>query len=302
MSTDPHKTRQEVEDVLGCCIADAAFESVQVIETQTLDDWQLDTIMFERDGETIPALFLHPTNPTAPVPAVLYCHAHGNKWDFGMAELVEGRGSLQGPYGKALQALGIASLCIEMPAFGARQEPTESARAKKHLWNGTTLFGQMLEELAAGTSFLSDQPQIDATHIGALGFSMGSTHAWWMAALDERVKASAALCSFADLACLTQTPAHDGHGIYMTVPRLLQNHSTGQIAGLAAPRALMIGVGLQDWSTPEGSFEVARAQLEAAYQDAPDALHFHVEPDLSHEESPAMRQATLEFLETHLCH
>lgn len=189
-----------------------------------------------------------------------------------------------------------------MPAFGARQERTESERAKKHLWNGTTLFGQMLEELAAGISFLADHADINETCIGALGFSMGSTHAWWMAALNERVKATVALCSFADLGCLTQTPDHDGHGIYMTVPCLLNHFSTGQIAGLAAPRALMIGVGLQDWSTPERCFEKARKELDAAYSDTPEALHFHIEPDMGHVETPAMRQASLDFLEAHLCH
>ncbi len=302
MATHPQKTRQEVEDLLGCRIADAAFDEACVVATQERDDWQLDRLAFGRRSETIPAYFLHPANPEAPVPAVLYCHAHGNRWDFGMAELMEGRGSLQGAYGPALQTLGVASLCIEMPAFGARQDTKESARAKKHLWNGTTLFGQMLEELAAGIRWLTSHPHVAGDRVGALGFSMGSTHAWWLAALDERLKAAIALCSFADLACLTQTPAHDGHGIYMTVPGLLKTHSTGQIAGLAAPRALMLGIGLQDWSTPQNCFDTARADLELAYATAPDQLHLHVEPDLGHAESPAMRDASLAFLETQLCH
>lgn len=302
----PPKTRQEViqelENLLGSRLKEAAFAPPRLIDRQDQQGWHLDTLHFDSaDGETVPALFLHPIDPQKPVPAVLYCHAHGNRFDSGMAELVEGRGSLQGAYGPALQALGIASLCLEMPAFGNRQNRTESERAKKHLWNGTTLFGQMLEELTAGISFLADHADIDETRIGALGFSMGSTHAWWMAALDERVRASVALCSFADLDCLTEKPAHDGHGIYMTVPSLLKTFSTGQIAGLAAPRALMIGVGLQDWSTPEPCFEKARAELEVAYKDASNTLHFHIEPDLGHEESPAMRQASLDFLEAHLC-
>lgn len=301
------KTRQEViqglETLLGSRLKEARFAPPRLVERRAHEGWHLDTLSFEgAEGETIPALFLHPRDPETPVPAVLYCHAHGNRFDFGMAELMESRGSLQGAYGPALQALGIASLCLEMPAFGARQNRSESERAKKHLWNGTTLFGQMLEELAAGISFLADHADVDETRIGALGFSMGSTHAWWMAALDKRVKASVALCSFADLDCLTKTPAHDGHGIYMTVPGLLKTFSTGQIAGLAAPRALMIGVGLQDWSTPEPCFTKARAELETAYSDAPEALHFHIEPDMGHVETPAMRQASLDFLEAHLCH
>ncbi|MEQ8657119.1 MAG: hypothetical protein RIC24_07405 [Hyphomicrobiales bacterium] len=301
------KTRQEViqelENRIGSRLNEAVFAPPRLIDRRAYEGWHLDTLHFEgAEQETIPALFLHPADPDTPVPAVLYCHAHGNRFEFGMAELMEGRGSLQGPYGPALQALGIASLCLEMPAFGARQHRSESERAKKHLWNGTTLFGQMLEELAAGISFLANHADIDDAQIGALGFSMGSTHAWWMAALDERVKASVALCSFADLACLTQKPAHDGHGIYMTVPSLLKHFSTGQIAGLAAPRALMIGVGLKDWSTPEHCFEKARAELDAAYCDTPEALHFHIEPDMGHVETPAMRQASLDFLEAHLCH
>jgi dienelactone hydrolase len=308
MATTPRKARQEVEDLLGCSIAKAVFDEPRLTASQKRDDWQLDTLAFSgADGEPIPALFLHPADPEIQVPAVLYCHAHGNTWDFGMAELIQGRGSLQGPYGPALQRLGVASLCLEMPAFGARQEPTESARAKKHLWNGTTLFGQMLHELACGIGWLHQNPQITGERIAALGFSMGSTHAWWLAALDDRLKAAVALCSFADLATLTQTPASGGlghirHGIYMTVPGLLKNHTTGQIAGLAAPRALMLGIGLQDWSTPQNCFEKARADLELAYATAPNQLHFHVEPDLGHAESPAMRNASLAFLETQLCH
>lgn len=301
------KTRQEViqelENLLGSSLGEAAFPEPRLVDRRSHEGWHLDTLHFEgTEDETIPALFLHPTDPDTPVPAVLYCHAHGNRFEFGMAELMEGRGSLQGAYGPALQALGIASLCLEMPAFGNRQSRTESERAKKHLWNGTTLFGQMLEELSAGIGFLADHADINETRIGALGFSMGSTHTWWMAALDERVKASVALCSFADLECLTETSAHDGHGIYMTVPSLLKTFSTGQIASLAASRALMIGVGLQDWSTPKPCFEKARKELDAAYSDAREALHFHIEPDMGHVETPAMRQASLDFLEAHLCH
>lgn len=300
------KTRQEViqdlENLLGSHLNEATFAPPRLVERQDHHGWHLDTLYFDRaDGETVPALFLHPIDPQKPVPATLYCHAHGNRFDFGMAELMEGRGSLQGPYGPALAKRGIASLCLEMPAFGNRQDRSESERAKKHLWNGTTLFGQMLEELAAGLNFLAAHVEIDDTRLATLGFSMGSTHAWWMAALDERVKAGVALCSFADLDCLTQTPAHDGHGIYMTVPGLLNQFSTGKIAGLAAPRALMIGVGLQDWSTPEPCFAKARAELEAAYDGKSGALQFHIEPDMGHVETPAMRQASLDFLEANLC-
>ncbi len=302
MTSIAHKTRKEVEALLGSSIQTTHFAPPMSFDDAVVDGCEQQTLHFQgSDGEIIPALLLLPTERKQPVPAILYCHAHGNVYERGMSELFDGTPALQGPYAPALLALGFAVLCIEMPAFGARQEPSESARAKKHLWNGTTLFGQMLDELAAGIAYLTEHPAIDEGRIGVLGFSMGSTHAFWLAALDERVKAAVALCSFADIRCLIDTPAHDGHGIYMTVPGLLREHSTGTVAGLTAPRPLMIGVGMQDWSTPQDCFATARAELETAYRDSPDALVFHVEADTGHEETPAMRQAALSFLERHLC-
>lgn len=302
MEMQPSTIREEVESLLGHTVAGARFAKSTRTAAQDHDGWVLEEHLFETaTDEPVPGTFLRPPDGTAQVPAVLYCHAHGNRYGFGMGELMEGRGSLQEAYGPALKDLGIASLCLEMPAFGARQEPDEQTRAKAHLWHGRTLFGQMLAELSAGISFLADQPTIDPDSIGTLGFSMGSTHAWWLAALDERVRATVALCSFADLETLIATGDHNGHGIYMMVPGLVERYSTGQIAALAAPRALMIGVGLQDWSTPQNCFLPARARLETAYADAHDKLHVHIEPDHGHEETPAMRSAVLNFLRSHLC-
>ncbi|GAB5509775.1 MAG: alpha/beta hydrolase [Hyphomicrobiales bacterium] len=301
MNVQPSKIRQEIEALLGHRVAESRFIHSSRTSTQDQDGWVLERWLFETSaGEEIPGTFLRPAEGDAQVPAILYCHAHGNRYAFGMDELMEGRGSLQGAYGPALQELGIASLCLEMPAFGARQDPDEPTRTKAHLWHGRTLFGQMLAEQSAGISFLADQPVIDPANIGALGFSMGSTHAWWLAALDERIKAAVALCSFADLETLIATGDHNGHGIYMMVPGLVERFSSAQVAGLAAPRALMIGVGLQDWSTPDNCFQPARTALEAAYAQASGKLHVHIEPDHGHEETPAMRTAALNFLESQL--
>lgn len=306
MKTEPSKIRQEVEALLGHRVAGSRFTRSTRTSTESYNgpaqmSWVLEHWLFETAiGEHVPGTFLRPADGNVPAPSVLYCHAHGNRYEFGMGELMEGRSSLQGAYGSALQKIGIASLCLEMPAFGARQDPDEQTRTKAHLWHGRTLFGQMLSELSAGLSFLEAHPVIDADRLGVLGFSMGSTHAWWLAALDERIQAAVALCSFADLETLIATGDHNGHGIYMMVPGLVERYSSGQLAGLAAPRALMMGVGLQDWSTPERCVQPAREELEKAYAQSPDKLHLHIEPDHGHEETPAMRTQVLSFLTSHL--
>ncbi|MEX0969398.1 MAG: dienelactone hydrolase family protein [Paracoccaceae bacterium] len=258
--------------------------------------WLLEDLEFEtKDGALILAYFLRPPVDHAPVPAVVYCHAHGNNYAVGRDELTLGRPALQSPYAKDLVALGCAALCIDMPCFGARQEPAESALSKALAWQGDTLFGTMLGEQAAAISFLAAQPMVQAGRIGAMGFSMGSTLAWWLAALDERILAASAMCSFADLGSLVGLGAHDGHGHYMTVPGLLNIARSGEIAALIAPRALQICVGLQDWSTPEPAFARARQDLEAGYSQGGD-LRFHIEPEQGHVEPPAMRAAVLDFL------
>ncbi len=281
----------------------AGFAQVRVSKTEDYEGWHLDHLVFTTaTDEDIPALFLRPPDGQEPVPALIYAHAHGNRYDRGCAELINGRPALQGPYAPDLRRLGVAALCLDLPAFGARQSPPEDVRAKALLWQGETLFGQMLAELRSGVDFLTANEAIDPNRIGAMGFSMGSTLAWWLAALDQRICATSAMCSFADLEELVQSGPHEKHGIYMTVPGLLAVARSGQIAGLTAPRALQICVGLQDWSTPKCAFTKGRADLEAAFRaaDAMDRLQFHVEPDTGHQETPAMRQAVMTFLKEFL--
>ena len=248
--------------------------------------------------DPIPACLIRPPQIQAPCPAILYCHAHGGRYEIGKGELREGRPALaEPPYGQVLATLGIAVLCLDMPTFGERSDQPESALAKACLWRGGTLFGCMLTELASGIDYLQRRCDIDAARIAALGMSMGGTLAWWLATLDERIMAVADLCCFADMDELIRTGAHDLHGHYMTVPGLLKHYETGRIAGLVAPRPRLICVGLQDPLTPRSAFEKAHGHTLAAYcaVGAADRLQTVIEPDGGHQETPRMRSAVVRF-------
>lgn len=251
-------------------------------------------------GESVRAVFGLPDGD-GPHPAVLYCHAHGNRYDIGIDELMEGRPALTAPFADDLLTQGIAFLAIEMPCFGTRQTETESAAAKRHLWRGTTLFGQMLVEQIAALNLLESSRKIDPNCIGTLGISMGGTLAWWLGAMDPRVRCVVSMCCFADLNMLIDTGAHDGHGIYMMVPGLSKLARTGQIAGLATQAAQLHCVGLLDWSTPEDAFHRARLDLvEACQKSAAPMPKFYIDPQLNHSETPQMRAEVLAFLATTL--
>lgn len=249
-------------------------------------------------GERVPAILLRPPGP-APHPAILYCHAHGNRYGIGQRELLEGRPSLLDPLGPVLARAGFVVLCVEMPAFGERQEPNESARAKERLWRGDTLFGAMLRDLGQGLHHLRGRPDVDPTRIATLGISMGATHAFWMAALEPTIARVAQLCAYADLDALIRTGAHDLHGAYMTVPGLLGQFSTGRICGLVAPRPQLIAIGARDPLTPPQAVAIAHDETRSAYRaaGAEAALSVLEETETGHEETPAMRRALLAFLD-----
>lgn len=302
--TPAEEARARLAGLLGPDWPGAGFARIETRGITAYGDWVREDLRLSGVAdEEVPAWFLRPPDGATPVPAVLYIHAHGNAYQIGRAELFDGRPMLLRPYADDLVRAGLAVLCLELPAFGVRADPGEEARAKAALWRGGTLFGQMLAELRGGIDVLACHPQVRSDRIGALGASMGSTLAFWLAALDPRLRVAACLCSLADLGTLIETGAHDGHGIYMMVPGLTAAFRTGQIAGLAAPRALLIGAGLADWSTPPGAFDRARADLEAAYAaaGASTSLRFVVDARGEHMETPAMRAAVLELFGRELC-
>lgn len=250
----------------------------------------------------IPAILCRPVGE-GPFPVVLYCHAHGNNYSIGKEELLSGRPALrEGPYAHALVERGMAVLAVDLPCFGERCGDTESALSKSLLWQGDTLFGTMLRELASAIDWLDGRQDLDATRVATFGISMGATLAWWLAALDERVLAVAEICCLADLQTLVDLGAHDEHGIYMTVPGLLAQFSTADIASLIVPRPHLCAVGELDSLTPPSAVAAVAGPLAIAYEQAgyPHGWQLLVEPGSGHVETPKMRKSALDFLQKYL--
>ena len=247
------------------------------------------------EGEPVRALLTGPAGNWRGLPAVLYAHAHGNRFQIGASELIEGRPALlPAPYGPALARQGIVALALDLPCFGERAAMPETALSKKLHWQGRTLFGQMLDELAGGLRLLQAIEGVDPVRIGIFGFSMGATLGFWLGALQPGLARVAHACAFADLETLIASGAHDLHGPYMTVPGLCLAFRTGAIAGLVAPRPQFAIIGAEDPLTPPDAAERGLADLRAAYRVTPAALTVLVEP-CGHMETPAMRQAVLGF-------
>jgi dienelactone hydrolase len=267
------------------------------------DGFVFERLELELEGAgTARAFLTRPAHADGPSPAILYGHSHGGRHEIGASELVDGRSYLLSPFGPLLARAGYVTLCMDMPTFGDRHGVEESAAAKAHIWYGTSLVGQMISEQAAALTYLVSRDDVDRSRIGAFGISLGSTLAYWHAALDTRIRAVAHLCCYADYATLVELGAHDHHGIYLLVPGMLRHTSTGEIAGLVAPRPQLICLGEEDELTPPPSIERALAVTRPMYAaaGAHDALEVLVQPGVDHRETPEMHARVMAFFEREL--
>lgn len=273
----------------------------ETVSAEEHDGYVLETIRLDLNGlEDVPAYLARPKDPSAPTAAILYNHAHGNRYEIGKEELVRGREGLQSPpYAEVLTGMGYTVLCIDAWNFGERRGRTESELFKEMLWHGRVLWGWMVYDSLRAVDYLVSRSEVDARRLGTMGISMGSTMAWWVAALDPRIRVTIDLCCLTDFQSLIEARGLDGHGIYYYVPGLLKRFTTAGINALIAPRPHLSLAGNHDPLTPREGLDRVDRELQGVYRsmNAPDAWRLF-RSDTGHCETRAMRQEVLAFLQS----
>jgi dienelactone hydrolase len=217
----------------------------------------------------------------------------------GKDEVLRGRELLQDPpYGEVLASAGYAVLCLDMWAFGERRGRTETALFKEMLWKGQVLWGMMVYDSLRAVDYLVTRSDVDGTRLATLGLSMGSTLAWWTAALDARIRVCIDLCCLTDFEALIESQGLDGHGVYYYVPRLLKHFQTAEINALIAPRPHLSLAGNLDPLTPPKGLDRIDAALRLVYASAGASEAWQLRRyETGHVETAAMRTEVLAFLE-----
>jgi len=294
---------KEKQELLWSLLGDLPEQSpisCEKILEEKREHFILEKLVFDLNRlEPVPAIFIRPNNVSSPVPAILYNHVHGGEYHTGKEELIKGWRSLQDPpYAEEFARRGWAALAIDAWNFGERHNRTESSLFKEMLWNGRVLWGMMVYDTIRALDYLCSRKEIDPERIATLGMSMGSTMAWWIAALDERIKVCVDICCLTDFVAFMKKGLLDKHGLYYYVPGLLKHFTTASINELIAPRAHLSLAGLKDALTPpEGLDEIdRRLQKKYAQESAPRAWKL-VREDCSHEETPKMRNEILKWLD-----
>jgi hypothetical protein len=297
--------RKELWGLLGD-LPERRPPKARLLRTERRDGYTLEHLELDLNGiEPVPAYLLLPDRRPSRAPALLYLHAHGGTYGLGKEELVLGREVLPA-YAPVCAAKGLVTLAIDSWCFSGRKHDNDGRTGewdtfKFMLWQGQVLWGMMLFDEVQALTYLTGRPEVDPQRVGAFGLSMGSTKAWWLAALDPRIRLCIDLCCLTDFGELIRTHNLRGHGIYYYVPRLLKHFQTQDINELIIPRPHLSLNGRRDALTPPAGVERVRDHLLPLYARYGREQDCRVELfDCGHEETPAMRQLVAEWLDRHL--
>ena len=278
----------------------------KVIKKEKHDGYALERLVLDLNGnEPVPALLLIPDKLQKPAPGLLFIHWHGGMYDLGKEQLLVGDDA-QPAYAPVCAEKGLVTLAIDSWCFGERKhekvgQTGEEDAFKLMLWRGRVLWGMMMFDELRALDYLASHPDVDPKRLGAFGMSMGSTQAWWLAALDPRVRLCLDVCCLTDFEELIKTQNLKGHGIYYYVPSLLKHFESAQINELTVPRPRLSVNGRKDDLTPPAGVEKIRDHLLPLYRQYGREEDCKIELfDCAHVELPEMRKLILEWMDKYL--
>lgn len=289
-------------------------QKVRVVSRELRRGYTLERVAIDNgEANDISALLLVPEKRAARAPAILWLHSSTPD----KTQLIAVSGGME-PLGEAMVRAGYVVLAPDACWYGDRAENLpggvletyqrgdgESARIvqdrylKLNLWLGRTLWGVFVRDDQIALDYLASRPEVDAQRIGATGMSMGSTRAWWLAAVDERVAATVGV------ACLTRYQnliAHGnlrGHGLYYFSYGLLKHFDTEGVLALIAPRPFLALTGDLDYGSPVDGIRVLEEKVGHVYRavGAPDRFRSIVYPNEGHVYTARMRQEMFGWFE-----
>jgi dienelactone hydrolase/lysophospholipase L1-like esterase len=280
----------------------------RVVSREIRKGYTLERIALDNgvDGE-VSALMLVPSARKGPTPAILWLHSSTpDKTQVIIPDTNGGADAI----GEAFVRAGFAVLAPDAYWHGDRigSGPSGASEAgrteqedlfKFHMWHGRTLWGMFVRDDQVALDYLCGRPEVDASRIGATGISMGSTRSWWLAAVDERVSAVAAVACFTRYQNLI---AHGGlreHGVYYFVDGLLKHFDTEGVLALIAPRPLLALTGDLDGGSPADGVRALEQAVGATYGalGAGESFRSVLYPEVGHTYTPEMRAEVMAWFE-----
>ena len=273
--------RSALWDVLGeSHVPGAVNPQSRLLETKTFDSytqqkWELDVV----PGRSMPVYVLRPKSGPHAKKTVLCLHGHGNgaRDIIGMPVNEEARKlirTINTDYALQVVKKGWCAVAPELFAFGERVDMVEDARpgfdggCEKPFLNavqiGKTLIGIRAKDICTVIDWLGYRKnEFDTTSLTCIGLSGGGMMTMYTAALDDRIK-RALIAGYVTEASGSILAIR--HCSCNYVPRLGQYADFPDVAGLIAPRFLIVQTGKKDAIFPLESVQAAVKKITRVYQ------------------------------------
>lgn len=258
---------------------------VRRIWARETDLGRIEKIVFRAEpGADIPAYFCIPYAAQPPYRTFICLQGHSTGMHNSIAVDRENEHTpidVPGDRDVALGCMrqGIAALCIEQRSLGIRGERLQKAvcshsschdSANRALLLGRTLIGERVFDVDRAIDYLASRGDVDMQQIGILGNSGGGTTSFYAAALLPRLACAIPSCAFASYWDSIGTIYHCACNY---VPRILEHFDMGDLAGLIAPKPLVIVSGKTDDIFPLASARKQFRQTRRIYRAAGTPAH-----------------------------
>ena len=207
---------------------------------------------FEHEGiivenlhyQSMPGLYVtanlyRPKEVDKPLPAILYVCGHASKVKDGISY---GNKAGYEHHGVWYAKHGFVCLVIDTVQLGEIQGEHHGTYGKGRWWwmaRGYTPAGVEAWAGIRGLDYLETRPEVDKNRFGVTGRSGGGAYSWWVAALDERIKAAAHTAGITTLRNHVVDGCVEGHCDCMFMVNTYR-WDYAKVAALVAPRALCI--------------------------------------------------------------
>jgi dienelactone hydrolase len=242
------------------------------------------------------------------LPAIVCLHGHG----YYGKEAVAGATSLENPgiedsvkhanydYGRQMAREGYVTIVPDSRAFGELADNRTVDTCNLHFIRGQLLGINLLTlniwDMMKVVDYLLTRPEVDAERVGAMGLSWGGTRTTFLAAMDERIKAADIICYLTQFEKFAiQMGNYCGSQF---LPHLYKYGDVADVAGLIAPRPLLVENGTYDEGFPIEASQRAHEHLRRIYRAAgvEDRLHIDVFVGGHQFHGPSARQFFEQYL------
>ena len=265
------------------------------------DDFTVENLHFQsRPGLYVTANLYVPKKFIKPAPTILYLSGHGPVISNGVSY---GNKVAYQHHGAWFARNGYICLVIDTLQLGEILG-LHHGTYREGLWwwnsRGYTPAGVEAWNCIRALDYLSTRPEVDTNRFGATGRSGGGAYSWWIAALDDRIKAVAPVAGITDLHNHVVDGTVEGHCDCMfTVNTYRWDYP--QVAALVAPRPLLIVNTDADSIFPLDGVQRTHAQVRRIYElhKAGDKLGLVIGPG-PHKDTQDLQVPVFRWFNKHL--